>query len=470
VDTGFAPPANQWTHVAVVYNSGVIKTYTNGVLAHTYNGSGNIGDAIPAQNDFRIAGRQSGSQFFAGKIDQVCVYNRALSASEVAGLAGLKVAYVYGLDLVSQQRGPTTSYYGYDGLGSVRCLTDGGNGTVTDTYAFDAFGNLLAQTGNTVNNYRFAGEQWDSDLGQSYLRARTYNPNTGRFWTLDTFEGSQTDPLSLHKYLYCSANPVNRFDPTGHDGDFGSLLTSVGIQTSLQGLRLTGISIAKRVAINSLYGAIIGGAAGEWDSILGGGDPWQGFVNGAQGGALFGAAGSFRAIQPLLQVIGIGLGTTATIQAASDRHYAQAGLRGIMTALGAFTTKYWPTVEGTLEQPGSLTSAQARAWYKAQLAKIPSAVDQGADWQTKGMQAYVARLMALLRARALMSDQKAAASLPPPKTLSQLIDENSAAGQSGDGLWQSIYYSSMRSNAGVDSRFEYGDAAVPFYLWGQDDN
>jgi RHS repeat-associated protein len=43
------------------------------------------------------------------------------------------------------------------------------------------------------------------------------NPNTGRFWTMDTFAGNNQDPLSLHKYLYATDNPVNQVDPSGHD-------------------------------------------------------------------------------------------------------------------------------------------------------------------------------------------------------------------------------------------------------------
>jgi hypothetical protein len=48
-----------------------------------------------------------------------------------------------------------------------------------------------------------------------YLRARYYRPDTGRFWTMDTYEGSSEDPLSLHKYLYCQNNAVNIDDLSG---------------------------------------------------------------------------------------------------------------------------------------------------------------------------------------------------------------------------------------------------------------
>lgn len=125
------------------------------------------------------------------------------------------VTYTYGLDLVSQRRGTKVSYYGYDGLGSVRYLTDE-TGAVTDTYTYDAFGIQIASTGTTPNAYRYTGEQRDDDLSLYYLRARYYQPQLGRFWTMDSYEGNQNDPLSLHKYLYCHADPVNRIDPSGN--------------------------------------------------------------------------------------------------------------------------------------------------------------------------------------------------------------------------------------------------------------
>lgn len=95
----------------------------------------------------------------------------------------------------------TLSFYGYDGSGNVRQLTNSA-GAVTDSYEYDAFGNLLNSTGTTPNVYMYRGEQFDSDLGLYYLRARYYNPITGRFMSRDPADpqpfdsnGTLTDPI-----------------------------------------------------------------------------------------------------------------------------------------------------------------------------------------------------------------------------------------------------------------------------------
>jgi RHS repeat-associated protein len=61
----------------------------------------------------------------------------------------------------------------------------------------------------------YRGEQYDSDLGLYYLRARYYNPLTGRFMSRDPEDGKAADPKTLHKYLYAGGDPINGFDPTG---------------------------------------------------------------------------------------------------------------------------------------------------------------------------------------------------------------------------------------------------------------
>ncbi len=140
-----------------------------------------------------------------------------------------RVLYTYGDDLVSQRRDATVSFYQYDGLGSARALTDA-SGAVTDTYAYEAFGDVLRRTGTTENDYLFTGEQYDAGLDNYYLRARYYDPSVGRFTQMDTWMGRNSDSLTLHKYLYANADPANVADPSGR---FGLLSFSVSIDAVL---------------------------------------------------------------------------------------------------------------------------------------------------------------------------------------------------------------------------------------------
>jgi RHS repeat-associated protein len=97
-----------------------------------------------------------------------------------------QASYVLGDDeLLAQTRSGAVSYDLSDGQGSVRALTDG-NGAVTDSYTYDAYGNLLTSQGATVNPYRYTGQQLDSLTGLYDLRARYYGPTTGRFPSVDT--------------------------------------------------------------------------------------------------------------------------------------------------------------------------------------------------------------------------------------------------------------------------------------------
>jgi RHS repeat-associated protein len=66
--------------------------------------------------------------------------------------------------------------------------------------------------------------------------ARVYlNPNTGRFWTMDSYEGIPFEPISLNKFIYGADNPANIVDPSGHDGDVITLGGTLGGIGSLAG-------------------------------------------------------------------------------------------------------------------------------------------------------------------------------------------------------------------------------------------
>ncbi len=77
-------PLRQWTHVAATYDGTKVTLYINGKIDKTYtNISGPIQDI---DNPVLIGASQFYTRFFDGKIDDVKIYNRALSSSEILTL------------------------------------------------------------------------------------------------------------------------------------------------------------------------------------------------------------------------------------------------------------------------------------------------------------------------------------------------------------------------------------------------
>ena len=70
------------------------------------------------------------------------------------------------------------------------------------------------------------------------------------FWTMDSFSGFNTDPVSLHKYVYVGADPVAGLDPTG-EMTITDLMTAWGI-IGLLGQFLATPSLAESVPTGTL--------------------------------------------------------------------------------------------------------------------------------------------------------------------------------------------------------------------------
>ena len=86
-------------------------------------------------------------------------------------------------------------------------LADNAGNTVA-SYIFDAYGNQSEE--NVVYNpFGYRGEYTDSESGLVYLRARMYNPETGRLINEDPVHDG------VNWYVYVGNNPIFFVDPFG---------------------------------------------------------------------------------------------------------------------------------------------------------------------------------------------------------------------------------------------------------------
>ena len=138
--------------------------------------------------------------------------------AERSGSGSLTRRYRQGLATVSVDSGGAPSYLEYDGLGSVVNLTSS-TGVTQWTYAYLPFGGVRTETKNQnqapANVLRFSGEVLDP-TGLYQLRARSYDPTTGRFISTDPAAAGPTDPY-VSAYAYVNGNPIRWVDPSGRE-------------------------------------------------------------------------------------------------------------------------------------------------------------------------------------------------------------------------------------------------------------
>ncbi|MBJ6751481.1 RHS repeat-associated core domain-containing protein [Geomonas anaerohicana] len=196
------------------------KTDASGTTTYSYNYDDRMVNVVSLSGavayHYDVDGNRVGITTAAGDTWHLVDTNRSLSQviAEYKADSSATASYTYADNLISMSRGGQTFYYHFDGLGSIRQLTNA-TATNTDKYEYDAFGASIVSTGTTSNDFLFNGQQYDPSLGFYHLRARYYQPSSGRFTALDPFVGDPYVPVSLHKYAYSGGDPVNKIDPTG---------------------------------------------------------------------------------------------------------------------------------------------------------------------------------------------------------------------------------------------------------------
>ena len=177
------------------------------------------------------------------------------------------------------KHGTQTYFYRKDAQANIVELLDT-NGDPVVKYKYDAWGNckVLNTSGveitddahiGVLNPFRYRSYYYDTETGFYFLKTRYYDPEIGRFMTIDDI--SYLDPESingLNLYAYCLNNPIKYSDPNGT-----SILLAIGI--------LIGSLIVAGGIIGGVSAGLSGGSVG---------DVFAGIGKGMLVGGLVGAA------------------------------------------------------------------------------------------------------------------------------------------------------------------------------------
>ncbi|NPU92354.1 MAG: PKD domain-containing protein [Gammaproteobacteria bacterium] len=267
----------------------------------TYNFEGQLRSVATGGSTLSYVYDASGRRIQASDGSTTLRYLRAASVqgayenpqAVLDGSANLAQAYVYAGDQPLQRISNTgTRYYLTDGMGSVIAITDEA-GNVVGSVKYDAFGREFDQQGDMTvpasagGDFRFQGQWKEAATGLYYMRARDYDPESGRFLSADPAEPDFREPESLNRYLFANSNPYLFADPSGR-----FTLVSVNISINIQAtLQTIAIQIAKDYLIDkarSVIGSMILSALKNF-TALNSFSPWGfiGVTNPADAGRIW---------------------------------------------------------------------------------------------------------------------------------------------------------------------------------------
>ena len=239
--------------------------------------------------------------------------------------------YIYGQGLMAMVT-PTDELYGYnfDAIGSTIAMTDD-SGQIVNAYAYTPFGRITNKQETIAQPFTFVGQHgvMTEPNGFYYMRARYYDPQTGRFISQDPlgFDGGD-----VNLYIYAANNPVLLIDPNGLWITTVIGAASGGLSGLMSGLQSGNVwaGVAGGVA-GTLAGGAIGTFAGPLAARLAGaaaGSVIAGAIAGGSGGAAGGAVAAAVSGDSISQGITTGAITGAITGAVSGPigHLAKIGV------------------------------------------------------------------------------------------------------------------------------------------------
>ena len=191
-----------------------------------------------------------------------------------------------------------------------------------------------------LNPFRYRGYYYDTETELYYLQTRYYDPETGRFITIDGIEYLDPETINgLNLYAYCGNNPVMNVDPTG---TFFLMALLIGlIAGAVIGGAVNGViaynngargwELVGQIALGAVVGGVIGAAAG---AVVGVGGAIMGMGANLLGMGLSGGG------LALANGMAIGAGTVAVAGAAGVVVGGAIAIEGIKIAISGFNVLF----------------------------------------------------------------------------------------------------------------------------------
>ena len=221
----------------------------------------------------------------------------------VAGFTYSGAVYLYRKDVqgniiaILNDDGEIVARYFYDAWGN-HAVVDNNGAEITDT-----------ESVAHLNPFRYRSYYYDTETKLYFLKTRYYDPEIGRFMTIDGIEYLNPEVINgLNLYAYCGNNPVMNVDPNGTDWWhwLAGALAVIGTVLVVAAVTVLTCGVGTTVLAGTLAGAVIHGAA--VGALIGAG------VGVVAGGVIGGAVSGWTA-EGILTGMGIGLGAGAIIGA-----------------------------------------------------------------------------------------------------------------------------------------------------------
>ena len=192
-------------------NGEQLATYSDSIknVVYKYN---NVGIRTSKKiNNIQTDYYLEGNNIIFEKTNDVCTYFM-YSNNELVGLKYNNQNYFYIKNSKNDIIGILNSEYNlvakyrYDSWGKIISITDSNNNDLSNDTTNIA----------NINPFRYRSYYYDKETNLYYLNARYYNPDWGRFISIDECLNNDKNILSSNLYIYCGNNPINAIDYNGN--------------------------------------------------------------------------------------------------------------------------------------------------------------------------------------------------------------------------------------------------------------